>query len=274
MLPWTRIFSSVRMYTHKTKLMKNRRVESITDFPGSGRRTASLRPASKGRWDKCTIWMARVGCVDNASIYGHPLAPLRASEIIVSEDENAPCPILADICPSLLHLCIFAAGLRVRASPCRRRREPACFKLCPGSLPRAGWTVGGLTRNYFKTDGIVKKILVPHRRHIALFSYYKDLRRIIGAPSFLPELATSLLDKGTFRCLQPSNRDRVRVFARSGRQKPNVRKKETLWFYVRPRRVLAAPRFTGTRGMRGMPSVCPNKAAEVETNGLVYLCQT
>ncbi|KAJ7141032.1 hypothetical protein C8R44DRAFT_974690 [Mycena epipterygia] len=154
--------------------------------------------------------MARVGCVNNASIYGHQ--PPRASGIIVSENEKPPCPILADICPSLLHLCIFTADLRVRTSPCQRRREPACFErvreVCVESGPRS-------RAHLFTTDGLTKRFSPTSRTQMHKICDVESGR--MRVPSSLPELAhhrrsTHLLEKGTFRCLRPSSRDRQTDF--------------------------------------------------------------
>ncbi|KAJ7141055.1 hypothetical protein C8R44DRAFT_240426 [Mycena epipterygia] len=121
-LPFTRIVSSRTCIQSEDKLMKNRRVDSITDFPDPEGAQPRLRPASKGRWDECTIWMARagrVGCIDNASIYGYQPPRVQAKSSCRKTKMHS-CRYLPLPPASLL--------LRVRASPCRMRKESACFE--------------------------------------------------------------------------------------------------------------------------------------------------
>ncbi|KAJ7140980.1 hypothetical protein C8R44DRAFT_846911 [Mycena epipterygia] len=70
----------------------------------------------------------------------------------------------------------------------------------------------------------------------------EDAMQVAARALVPPELATSLLEKGTLRCLRPSSRGRVRVFARREMQKSRLETREES-YGLSPRRVLAAPSF-------------------------------
>ncbi|KAJ7141060.1 hypothetical protein C8R44DRAFT_974699 [Mycena epipterygia] len=145
------------MSNRKTKLMGGKhRVESTTDFPGFGRRRAASFLASVQGPMGRTMWMARIGYADNASIHGHQ-PPRVQAESSCRKTKMHCAPFLPISAPPS---CIFASSLRTFA--CGR------VSVEGGGSPRASSCV-----REFKADGIVKKILAPHRRRLALFSYYK-----------------------------------------------------------------------------------------------------
>ncbi|KAJ7140990.1 hypothetical protein C8R44DRAFT_762283 [Mycena epipterygia] len=71
-----------------------------------------LWPASKGRRDECTIWMARIGCVDNGSIYGHPPAPRVQAKSSCRKTKMLRAPSWPIFVPPS---CIFTSSLRTFA---------------------------------------------------------------------------------------------------------------------------------------------------------------